>query len=120
LKLVRKRTNDPDLGYLIGEMENELAAAKYAHRDMVEAAACCEEPGPETTNRVMVGRTLVGRAAVRVVEKAMEAVGGSSFFRASGLERLFRDVQGARFHRPQERPQLRFSGSLALGLGIEV
>jgi hypothetical protein len=32
-----------------------------------------------------------------------------------GLERLFRDVQGARFH----RPQLRFSGRLALGLDVE-
>ena len=35
------------------------------------------------------------------------------------LERLFRDVQGARFHRPQDRPQLRFSGRLALGLDVE-
>jgi acyl-CoA dehydrogenase len=119
LALVRKRSADPELAYLVGEMENELAAARYAHRDMVEAAECYEEPGAETTNRVMMGRTLVGRAAVRVVEKAMEAVGGNSFFRVSGLERLFRDIQAARFHRPQERPQLRFSGRLALGFGIE-
>ena len=45
--------------------------------------------------------------------------GGNSFYRASGLERLFRDIQGARFHRPQERTQLRFSGRFALGLGID-
>jgi alkylation response protein AidB-like acyl-CoA dehydrogenase len=56
---------------------------------------------------------------MRVVEKAMEAAGGSSFYRAAGLERLFRDVQGARFHRPQERSQLRFSGRLALGLDVD-
>jgi hypothetical protein len=36
-----------------------------------------------------------------------------------GLERLLRDVQGARFHRPQDRPQSRFSGRLALGLDVE-
>jgi acyl-CoA dehydrogenase len=86
---------------------------------MVEAAACCEEPGPETTNRIVIARTLVGRAVSRVAEKAMEAVGGSSFYRVSGLERLFRDIQGARFHRPQERVQLRFSGRFALGLDVE-
>jgi alkylation response protein AidB-like acyl-CoA dehydrogenase len=119
LTFARKRRDDPDLPYLVGEMENELAAARLAHRDMVEAAACCEEPGPETTNRIVIARTLVGRAVSRVAEKAMEAVGGSSFYRVSGLERLFRDIQGARFHRPQERVQLRFSGRFALGLDVE-
>jgi acyl-CoA dehydrogenase len=119
LTFARKRRDDPDLAYLVGEMENELAAARFAHRDMVEAAVCCEEPSPEVTNRIMIARTLVGRAVTRVVEKAMEAVGGSSFYRASGVERLFRDIQGALFHRPQERTQLRFSGRLALGLNID-
>ena len=119
LTFARKRRDDPELAHLVGEMENELAAARLAHRDMVEAATGCEEPGPETTNRIVITRTLVGRAVTRVAEKAMEAVGGNSFYRASGLERLFRDIQGARFHRPQERTQLRFSGRFALGLGID-
>jgi alkylation response protein AidB-like acyl-CoA dehydrogenase len=119
LTFARKRRDDPELAPLVGEMGNELTAARVAHRDMVEAADRCEEPGPETTDRVMIARTLVGGAVTRVVEKAMEAVGGSSFYRVSGLERLFRDIQGARFHRPQQRTQLRFSGRLALGLGID-
>ena len=118
LTLARKRLDDPGIPYLLGEMETELAIARMAHRDMVEAADR-GEPGPETTNRIWIGRTLVGRAVTRVAEKAMEAAGGISFFRTSGLERLFRDLQGARFHRPQERTQLRFSGRLALGLGLD-
>jgi acyl-CoA dehydrogenase len=118
IALARKRPADPALFSLFGEMENALATARMAHRDMVEAADGCTAPGPEITNRVMIARTLVGRAAVEVVEKAMEAVGGSAFYRAAGLERLFRDVQGARFHRPQERTQLQLSGRLALGLDI--
>jgi alkylation response protein AidB-like acyl-CoA dehydrogenase len=118
LALARKRPGDPGLPYVIGEMDNELAIARMAHRDMVEAATSCE-PGDETTNRIWIGRTLVARAVMRVADKAMEAAGGIGFFRASGLERLFRDIQGARFHRPQERVQLRFSGRLALGLGFE-
>ena len=52
-------------------MENDLAAARMAHRDMVEAADT-GEPGPETTNRIWTARTLVGRAAMRVVEKASD------------------------------------------------
>jgi len=65
------------------------------------------------------GPTLVGAAATRVVDKAMDIVGGSGFYRAAGFERLFRDVQGARYHRPQQRTQLRFTGRLVLGLDPE-
>jgi alkylation response protein AidB-like acyl-CoA dehydrogenase len=116
--IARKRLDDHGLPYLIGEMQNDLACARMAHRDMVEAAAT-GEPGLETTNRIWRGRTLVGRAVIRVVEKAMEVAGAGSFYRTSALERLFRDIQGARFHRPQERSQLRFSGRLALGLDVD-
>jgi alkylation response protein AidB-like acyl-CoA dehydrogenase len=41
----------------------------------------------------MTGRALVGRAAIRAVEKAMEVVGGASLYRDLGLERRFRDIQ---------------------------
>jgi acyl-CoA dehydrogenase len=118
LGLAKKRPYDTSLAHLIGEMENQVALARIAHRDMVEAAAS-SEPGPETTNRIVIGRTLVGRAVTRVAELSMEAAGGSSFYRVSGLERLFRDLQGARFHRPQERTQLAYTGRLALGLDID-
>ena len=118
LAVARQRRDDPGLAYLVGEMENDLASARMAHRDMVEAVET-DTPGMETTNRIWIGRTLVGRAAIRVVEKAMEVAGGSSFYRVAGIERLFRDVQGARFHRPQERAQLRFSGRLALGFDAD-
>jgi acyl-CoA dehydrogenase len=49
----------------------------------------------------------------------MEVAGGSSFYRDVGLERAFRDVQAARFHPLQEKPQLRYTGRLALGLDID-
>jgi alkylation response protein AidB-like acyl-CoA dehydrogenase len=119
LNLAQRRRGDADFAPVIGAIENELAAARLAHRDMVQAAETCEEPGAETTNRIMTGRALVGRAVTQVAEKAMEAVGGSAFYRAAGLERLFRDMQGARFHRPQREMQLRFSGRLALGLDVD-
>lgn len=99
-------------------MENHLTAARLAHQDMVDAASV-NEPGLQTTNRIWIGRTLVGNAAIRVVEKAMEAAGGTSFYRATVLERLFRDIQGARFHRPNQRTQFRFSGQVALGLDLD-
>ena len=112
--MATKRADNAGLVDIVGMMENELACARIAHRDMVEAA-CTLEPSSDALNRVFTDRTLVGRAVLRVAERAMEAVGGAAFYRAAGLERLFRDIQGVRYHRPQERMQLRYSGELALG-----
>jgi hypothetical protein len=44
---------------------------------------------------------------------------GAAFYRRAGLERAFRDVQGARFHPLQEKAQLRHAGRPALGLDID-
>jgi alkylation response protein AidB-like acyl-CoA dehydrogenase len=49
----------------------------------------------------------------------MEAAGGAGFYRDAGIERLFRDVQGARFHPLQEKPQQQLTGRFALGLDID-
>ena len=117
LREAAKKAKDPSVQALVGEMENELATARMALRHMIDAAATTSI-GAETTNEVLMGRTLAGRAAIRTVEKAMEVVGGASFFRALGLERLFRDIQGARFHPLHEKPQQLYTGRLALGLDV--
>jgi len=117
LEIARKKPDDGNLAYLVGDMENAFAAATMALEQMVQNAETAA-PGPETTNRTVIGRTLAGQAAIRTVERAMEVAGGASFYRRVGLERALRDVQGARFHPLQEKAQLRYTGRLALGLDI--
>lgn len=118
LAIAEKRTRDPQLPCIVGEMENALVAAQLALRHMVETAAT-SKPGPATSNAIFIGRTLAGQNALRTVEKAMEAAGGACFYRDTGLERLFRDVQGARFHPLPEKQQQQLAGRLALGLDID-
>lgn len=118
LEAARKKTPDEGLPYLAGEMENAFAQAEMAVEQMIRIAET-ERPGPETTSRTMIARTLAGQGAMRTVERAMEVAGGASFYRGLGLERAFRDVQGARYHPLQEKPQLRYTGRLALGLDID-
>ncbi|WP_348935731.1 acyl-CoA dehydrogenase family protein [Aquabacter sp. CN5-332] len=118
LEIARKKPDDGNLAYLLGEMENAAAATAMAFDHMVQCAET-GTPGPEMTSRVMIGRTLVGKAAIETVERAMEVVGGAAFYRDLGLERAFRDVQGARFHPLQEMPQLRYTGRVTLGLDID-
>ncbi|HEY9644256.1 MAG TPA: hypothetical protein V6C57_27425, partial [Coleofasciculaceae cyanobacterium] len=73
------------------------------------------QPSFETTNQIMTGRTLVAKAALNVVDLAMDITGGSAFYRKLGLEKLFRDVQGVRYHPLREEAQRKLSGQLALG-----
>jgi acyl-CoA dehydrogenase len=118
LGVAKKKAPDEALTQLVGEMETAYFAAETTVEAMI-AIALSARPGPETTGRVMAGRTLAGQAAIRTVERAMEAAGGAGFYRSLGLERAFRDVQGARFHPLQEKPQARYAGRLALGLDID-
>ena len=118
LEAARRKPQDEHLPYLVGEMENAFATAEMALQRMIDLATD-GIPGPETTSKAMIGRTIVGRAAIETVERAMEEAGGMSFYRRMGLERAFRDVQGARYHPLQEKPQLLYAGRLALGLDID-
>ena len=115
LRAVQKRRDDPATQRAVGAMENELAVARMALREMVDAAACVPLDA-NTTNRVLIGRTVAGRASIATVERAMEVAGGAAFFRDFGLERLFRDIQAARYHPVREPAQTTFTGRVALGL----
>ena len=111
------RRHDAGTQRLVGGMDTELAAARMALRHMLDTAAS-GHIGLEGTNDVMIGRTVAGQAAIRTVELAMEVAGGGAFFRDAGLERLFRDVQGARYHALRADAQHLYSGRLALGLDV--
>ncbi|AMJ62072.1 acyl-CoA dehydrogenase family protein [Bosea sp. PAMC 26642] len=103
---------------LAGRMDTELAAARLA-RDWMLAAVRLNAPSASTINDVMMGRQLVARHAIATVELAMELAGGAGFFRATRLERRFRDIQAARYHPMQPGPQAQYAGAMALGLPVE-
>jgi alkylation response protein AidB-like acyl-CoA dehydrogenase len=118
LELAARKRDDAETRLNVGEMENALRAARLAHREMIRLAETAA-PGPETTNEIAILRTLTGDAAIATVENAMAVAGGAGFFRSTGLERLFRDVQAARYHPLTEKKQLDLTGRVALGLPIE-
>jgi alkylation response protein AidB-like acyl-CoA dehydrogenase len=117
LALVRKRRSDEHLLQAVGEMENQLAAARMAHAHWVSLLEGAQ-PGPELTSKAMIDRTLVARGVLGTADAAMDVAGGAAFFRANGLERLFRDAQGARYHPLQEGLQKALSARYALGMEI--
>ena len=116
--LARKRRQDRHVLQLIGQMDSELCGARLAHNYMLDVIDR-NTPGAESVNDVMMGRRLVASHAIRAVELAMESAGGAGFYRSQGLERRFRDVQGARYHPMQPGPQAEYAGAMALGMPID-
>jgi acyl-CoA dehydrogenase len=103
---------------LIGALETELAATRITLASMVGFAETAQ-PSLETTNSIFIHRALIARGAVRVVDRAMEIAGGAGFLRRTGLERLHRDVQAARYHPLRSDKQCQLAGHVALGLPVE-
>lgn len=118
LEIARDKPKTHALTMAAGRLENAFMQAEMSLDRMITIAET-ETSGPERTSRAAVAHTLTAQAAIETVERAMELVGGASFYRDLGLERAFRDVQGARFHPLQEVPQLELTGRMALGMGID-
>ncbi|MGH9680220.1 MAG: acyl-CoA dehydrogenase family protein, partial [Candidatus Acidiferrales bacterium] len=115
--IAARKGDDGVNALLIGEMENELATAQIALESMIANVNDLDvELGTDRANCSLIRKTIVAEAVKRTVEKALEATGGCGYFRASGLERILRDVEAAQFHPMQTKKQHSFTGRLAMGL----
>ncbi len=115
--LAGKRRPNDHVTQAIGRLDTDLRAAQLAHAEMVRIAESAA-PGAATTNETMICRALVARHCLAALDHAMEAAGGAAFYRDNGLERLFRDIQGVRYHPMQLGQQANYAGRIALGQDI--
>lgn len=113
----RKRSGDPAMPFLVGELGNLLTTAELAVADMVRLANEFDfTPSVELASQVLTRKTIAAKAVIATAEKALEVTGGAGLYRKLGLERLLRDAHGAQFHPLPEKRQLLFTGRVALGL----
>ncbi len=102
---------------LLGELANAHTTAVDVLAAMFTAADDLRFDNTDALAAAMLSRkTVVAEAAIATVRLAVEAVGGRSYQRGSGLERLLRDVLGAQFHPLPRARQAQLSGRVALGL----
>jgi acyl-CoA dehydrogenase len=117
LDVVSAKGDDGVSALTIGEMLTDLATAQITLQSIVANANELHlEPVVEHANRALIRKTIVVNAVRRVVDGALEATGGTGYFRRLGLERILRDTQAAQFHPMPARKQHRFTGRLAMGL----
>jgi alkylation response protein AidB-like acyl-CoA dehydrogenase len=113
----KSKLSEPSTLYLIGEMENALMVAQMTWRDQLAAARdYAFVPTDQIASASLSRKTILAEHVDRCVRKAVEASGGSAFYRKNPLERLWRDVQGVHYHPLPEKKQLLFTGRVSLGL----
>ncbi len=105
----------PHIVSQIGALQNMFTHAKVMWEDMVRIANDLDfEPTDQNGNDILIRKTAVANAVIQTVSKAFEINGGQSYFKNQEMERLFRDIQGARFHPLSETEQLKFTGEYIL------
>ena len=117
-QLKNKESQKPHIPFLIGEMDNELTTARILLKDMIHINNNFNFQATDENGQAMLCRkTVIAKACVQTVEKAMSAIGGQSYYRNQELERLFRDVQASAFHPLPEKIQQNFTGNYILQSG---
>lgn len=113
--------HDPAVARLIGLMEYKLRIAWWA------LLGALNEVGSDyayalddhVCNASLLAKRCVVTEAAEIVDLAMEAVGGASYFKRSPLERAYRDVRAGKYHPLTPEKTLGFAGGLALGLPVD-
>ena len=114
VSLAMRKRQDNDTLQLIGALDTALAAAIAAHEQMV-AMAETATPAEAVSSSMMTLKRVMTEQMLDAASIAMDAAGGSAFYRVAGIEKLFRDIQAARYHPLTMQPQHRLAGRMALG-----
>lgn len=118
LRLAARRRDDTDTQILVGAMDTALASAVAAHERMLQLGDT-GAPGEQTTATMMTLKRAMTESLLQMGSLALDAAGGSAFYRDNGIERLFRDLQAARYHPLTMLPQQKLAGRIAMGLNAD-
>ncbi len=106
----------PSVYNKVGEMDLLIEGARAV---MWKAAAEVDLDEPRSWSRKAVAARMIAvENSVRVVDLALRAVGGSSYFKRLPLERFFRDVRAGLYHPFDSDETLEFLGKSAFGLPL--
>jgi alkylation response protein AidB-like acyl-CoA dehydrogenase len=106
----------PSVFNKVGEMDMLIEGARAV---MWKAAAEMDHDHPRSWSRKAVAARMIAiENSVKVVDLALRAVGGSSYFKRLPLERLFRDVRAGLYHPFDSDETLEFLGKSAFGIPL--
>jgi alkylation response protein AidB-like acyl-CoA dehydrogenase len=115
----RALADDPTVQRQVGQMDVKLRTIWWSLLGALAELGDDYEPDDRAMAAVMIAKRHVVTEAQSVVDLAIEAVGGSAYFKSSPLERAYRDVRAGLFHPLNPERTLLYVGRLALGVSAE-
>ena len=114
--LKRPMSHLPSVYNKVGEMDMLIEGARAV---MWKSAAELEADEPVSwAYKSAAARMIAIENSARVVDLALRAVGGASYFRRLPLERYYRDVRAGLFHPPDSDETLELLGRSAFGIPL--
>jgi alkylation response protein AidB-like acyl-CoA dehydrogenase len=114
--LKQPMSHQPSVYNKVGEMDLLIESARAI---MWKAAAEVEQEPSRTWARKSVAARMVAiENSSRVVDLALRAVGGASYFKRLPLERYYRDVRAGLYHPFDSDETLEFLGKSAFGISL--
>ncbi len=118
LAVSRTMAYHPEVQHQFAEMTLEIDAAgphlDSVARDWSEGV----DHGAQWPSKIVSAKYHAVESAKRVVDLAMDVSGGSGMFKASELERLYRDVRAGGFHPANSALVHEIVGKTTLGIGL--
>lgn len=100
----------------LGEMHNHFQITQMAHQKLVENANnLMTKPSSESAAVALQLKSIITQHGRMSAQAAMETLGGSSYFRNLGIERMFRDLLAGEFHPMHASKQKEMLGSYLIG-----
>ncbi|MGD9704130.1 MAG: acyl-CoA dehydrogenase family protein [Acidimicrobiia bacterium] len=112
----KARADDQTVQRQVGLMDTRLKVAGWALDGALGIVGDDPAPSMDTVAAVMAAKREIALAGIEVCDLAMDAVGGASYYRTSGIEQCYRDIRGAKYHPFSPEESLVHAGKLALGL----
>ena len=103
----------------IGLIDAKLRTAWWALAGALNEIGDDYAPTEAAVNYMVIAKRHVLEMAGEIVDLAMEAVGGASYFKRSALERAYRDVRAGKYHPLTPEKSLLYAGRLALDLPVD-
>jgi alkylation response protein AidB-like acyl-CoA dehydrogenase len=99
----------------VGLMDTRLRVAAWALDGALALVGDDPQPSMDRVVDVMAAKREIALAGTEVCDLAMEVAGGAAYSRTSPIERLYRDVRGAKLHPFGPEESLVHAGAQALG-----
>jgi alkylation response protein AidB-like acyl-CoA dehydrogenase len=106
----------PGTQYTMAEMVIAVEAMRAFIRRSAQRLGDPDRRGLDDIALALSTKEFVMDQAVRVVDNAIQVVGGGAFFKRSPLERMYRDVRAGKLHPPSHFDSIEAIGKAAFGI----